>query len=129
MPDTEEDYGDLGERRNRRIRIIAWVAIGSLMPTVKDAGTAFGAVILLMFVPLYMLPVVASDPGALVTQVLTYFPVTAPITAQFIAKSVIFLNLRRRDLPQTGTGGPWATQASPQADTGAAGLDEVPGQH
>lgn len=58
------------------------VAIGSLMPTVKDAGTAFGAVILLMFVPLYMLPVVASDPGALVTQVLTYFPVTAPITAQ-----------------------------------------------
>lgn len=31
MPDTEEDYGDLGERRNRRIRIIAWVAIGSLI--------------------------------------------------------------------------------------------------
>ena len=58
------------------------VAIGAMMPTVKDAGTAFGAVVLLMFIPLYMLPVVASDSRALVTQVLTYFPLTAPIAAQ-----------------------------------------------
>lgn len=26
-----EDYGDLGERRNRRIRAVAWVAIISLI--------------------------------------------------------------------------------------------------
>ena len=31
MTDLDEDYGDLGERRNRRIRIVAWVAIGSLL--------------------------------------------------------------------------------------------------
>ncbi|MGM1018282.1 MAG: hypothetical protein ACQEW8_12175 [Actinomycetota bacterium] len=29
--DGEEDYGDLGERRNRRIRVIAWVTIASLI--------------------------------------------------------------------------------------------------
>lgn len=28
---AEEDYGDLGERRNRRIRIVAWVTIASLI--------------------------------------------------------------------------------------------------
>lgn len=50
---------------------------------------------------------------------------TAPITAQFIAKSVIFRNLRPRDLPPTGTGQPWATHAV-GADTGAAELNEVP---
>ena len=31
MTDLDEDYGDLGERRNRRIRVVAWVAIGSLL--------------------------------------------------------------------------------------------------
>jgi len=31
VTDLDEDYGDLGERRNRRIRIVAWVAIGSLL--------------------------------------------------------------------------------------------------
>lgn len=58
------------------------VTVGAMMPTVKDASSAFAAVILLMFLPLYMLQVIASDPSAVVTQVLTYFPVTAPITAQ-----------------------------------------------
>ncbi|MDR6867114.1 hypothetical protein J2Y69_001713 [Microbacterium resistens] len=29
--DLSEDYGDLGERRNRRIRIVAWVTIGALI--------------------------------------------------------------------------------------------------
>lgn len=27
----DEDYGDLGERRNRRIRVIAWVTIVALI--------------------------------------------------------------------------------------------------
>ncbi|GAA2896288.1 MULTISPECIES: hypothetical protein [Microbacterium] len=28
---TDEDYGDLGERRSRRIRIVAWITIGALI--------------------------------------------------------------------------------------------------
>ncbi|WP_336644824.1 hypothetical protein [Microbacterium sp. USHLN186] len=28
---TDEDYGDLGERRNRRIRFVAWVTIAALI--------------------------------------------------------------------------------------------------
>lgn len=28
---ADDDYGDLGERRNRRIRMIAWVTIISLI--------------------------------------------------------------------------------------------------
>ncbi|MEJ1092392.1 hypothetical protein [Microbacterium istanbulense] len=31
MTDETDDYGDLGERRNRRIRITAWVVIVSLI--------------------------------------------------------------------------------------------------
>ena len=29
--DLSEDYGDLGERRNRRIRIVSWVVIIALL--------------------------------------------------------------------------------------------------
>jgi hypothetical protein len=28
---SDEDYGDLGERRQRRIRVVAWVVIASLI--------------------------------------------------------------------------------------------------
>ena len=31
MSELSEDYGDLGERRNRRIRVIAWIVIGSMV--------------------------------------------------------------------------------------------------
>lgn len=30
-PEPSEDYGDLGERRNKRIRIIAWTTIVALI--------------------------------------------------------------------------------------------------
>ena len=30
-PEPSEDYGDLGERRNRRIRIVAWTVIVALI--------------------------------------------------------------------------------------------------
>lgn len=30
-PEPSEDYGDLGERRNRRIRIVAWATIIALI--------------------------------------------------------------------------------------------------
>lgn len=32
-PEPSEDYGDLGERRNRRIRIVAWATIIALILT------------------------------------------------------------------------------------------------
>ena len=57
------------------------VAIGSVMPTAKDAGSAFGAVILAMFLPLYTATAVLNDPGSPVSEVLTWFPLTAPVTA------------------------------------------------
>ncbi len=31
MSELSEDYGDLGERRNRRIRIVAWITIAALI--------------------------------------------------------------------------------------------------
>lgn len=31
MKQADEDYGDLGERRNRRIRLVAWVTIVALI--------------------------------------------------------------------------------------------------
>jgi multicomponent K+:H+ antiporter subunit G len=38
--------------------------------------------------------------------------VTSPITAHFLSKANIHRGLRRKDLPPTGTGAPWATFAS-----------------
>lgn len=57
------------------------VAIGSIMPTAKDAGSAFGAVILAMFLPLYTAAMVINDPTSVVSEFLTWFPLTAPVTA------------------------------------------------
>ncbi|GAB3597946.1 hypothetical protein [Microbacterium tumbae] len=31
LDQLDDDYGDLGERRNRRIRIVAWVTIIALI--------------------------------------------------------------------------------------------------
>ncbi|WP_313366194.1 hypothetical protein [Microbacterium sp.] len=31
MSELSEDYGDLGERRNRRIRLVAWITIAALI--------------------------------------------------------------------------------------------------
>lgn len=57
------------------------VAIGAVMPTAKDAGVVFGPLIGLMFVPFYAISLIISDPGALIVQVFTFFPLTAPVTA------------------------------------------------
>jgi ABC-2 type transport system permease protein len=57
------------------------VAIGSVMPTAKDANGMFGAIVIMMFVPLYAVPLILSDPGSPVVQVFTYFPFSAPVTA------------------------------------------------
>jgi ABC-2 type transport system permease protein len=56
------------------------VAIGAVMPTAKDAGTIFGPLMALIFVPFYAVSLIISDPRALIVQIFTYFPLSAPVT-------------------------------------------------
>ena len=57
------------------------VAIGAVMPTAKDAGTIFGPLMALIFVPFYAVTLIVSDPRAPIVQIFTYFPLSAPVTA------------------------------------------------
>lgn len=57
------------------------VAIGAIMPTAKEAGTIFGPLMAMMFIPFYTFSLVISNPEALIVQVFTYFPLTSPVTA------------------------------------------------
>ena len=57
------------------------VAVGAIMPTAKEAGQIFGVVVALLFIPFWIVSLVASNPGALIVQVFTYFPYSAPVTA------------------------------------------------
>ena len=55
------------------------VAIGAAVPTAKEAGGAIGAVMMLLFGPLYAASLFISSPDQPLVQVLSYFPLTAPI--------------------------------------------------
>ncbi len=55
------------------------VAIGSAMPTAKEANNFFGFFVLLLFGPLYAASLFISAPGSAIVQFLSYFPLTAPI--------------------------------------------------
>jgi ABC-2 type transport system permease protein len=57
------------------------VAIGAVVPTVKEAGTAFAPLMIMLFLPFYVVSLIISDPHALIVQIFTYFPFTAPVTA------------------------------------------------
>lgn len=57
------------------------VAIGAMVPTVKEAGTYFAPLMIMIFVPFYVVSVIVSDPHAMIVQVFTYFPYTAAVTA------------------------------------------------
>jgi ABC-2 type transport system permease protein len=57
------------------------VALGAVMPTAKDAGPIFGALMALIFIPFYTLSLIISDPNALIVQVFSFFPYSAPVTA------------------------------------------------
>jgi ABC-2 type transport system permease protein len=57
------------------------VAVGALMPTVKEAGPVFGIMMALIFIPFYTVALVVSDPSAPIVQIFTYFPYSAPVTA------------------------------------------------
>ncbi|PVU82622.1 sodium transporter [Cellulomonas sp. WB94] len=57
------------------------VAIGAMVPTVKEAGTYFAPLMIMIFVPFYVVSVIVSDPHAVIVQVFTFFPYTAAVTA------------------------------------------------
>lgn len=57
------------------------VAIGAVVPTVKEAGTAFAPLMIMLFLPFYVASLIVSNPGAPIVQIFTYFPFTAPVTA------------------------------------------------
>jgi ABC-2 type transport system permease protein len=56
------------------------VALGAAMPTAKDAAPIFGGLMTLIFIPFYVFSLIASDPKALIVQVFSYFPYSAPVT-------------------------------------------------
>ncbi len=55
------------------------VAVGAAMPTAKEASGFFGLVMVLLFAPLYAAPLFISMPNSLIVNVLSFFPLTAPI--------------------------------------------------
>ncbi|RJT75964.1 ABC transporter permease [Arthrobacter cheniae] len=57
------------------------VALGTIMPTAKEARNFMGIMIALLFVPAYAVPLIVSNPQALIVQLFTYFPYSAPVTA------------------------------------------------
>ena len=57
------------------------ISIGAVMPTAKDAGSAFAAVIITLFLPVYASSALLSDPHGVASEVLTFFPLTAPMSA------------------------------------------------
>lgn len=56
------------------------VTIGSLVPTAKEAGNFFGIIMLLIFGPLYAGSILISSPNSMIVKILTFFPLTAPIS-------------------------------------------------
>ncbi|MEO6529726.1 MAG: ABC transporter permease, partial [Specibacter sp.] len=40
------------------------VGIGAVMPTAKDAGTVFAPVMIMLFIPFYIVAMIVSDPGS-----------------------------------------------------------------
>lgn len=57
------------------------VALGSVMPTAKDAGSAYGAIVISLFLPLYAASTMVTEPDGLVARIFTYFPLTGPVAA------------------------------------------------
>ncbi|HET8574983.1 MAG TPA: ABC transporter permease [Candidatus Paceibacterota bacterium] len=56
------------------------VTIGAVMPTGKEAARFFGLVMFSMFIPLYAVQAILSDPSQIIVKVFSFFPTTAPVT-------------------------------------------------
>lgn len=59
---------------------VTLVAIGAIVPTAKEAGSFFGGMMALIFVPFYAVSLIVSHPSSLISDVFTYFPYSAPVT-------------------------------------------------
>jgi ABC-2 type transport system permease protein len=57
------------------------VALGAIMPTAKDAGPIFAVLMVLIFIPFYIVTLIISDPTAPIVQAFSWFPYSAPVTA------------------------------------------------
>ena len=57
------------------------VALGAVMPTAKDAGPIYGALMILIFIPFYSIALIISDPNTLIVHIFSFFPYSAPVTA------------------------------------------------
>ncbi len=55
------------------------VAVGSALPTAKEAASYFGFFMMLLFGPLYAVTLFISSPDAPLVRFLSFFPLTAPI--------------------------------------------------
>jgi ABC-2 type transport system permease protein len=55
------------------------IAIGSAVPTAKDASGFFGIVVLLLLGPMYAISLFFSSPDSGIVRFLTFFPFTAPV--------------------------------------------------
>ncbi len=55
------------------------MTIGAAMPTAKEANSFFGGALAFLFGPLYAAPLFFTSPESIIVQVLSYFPLTAPI--------------------------------------------------
>lgn len=68
------------------------VAFGAVMPTAKEANSWLSVILLLMIIPLYFISALISDPHSFISQFITFFPFTAPISA-LIRNSAGSLNI------------------------------------
>ncbi len=59
---------------------VTLVAIGAIVPTAKEAGSFFGGMMALIFVPFYAVSLILSHPNSLISHVFTFFPYSAPVT-------------------------------------------------
>ncbi len=57
------------------------VSVGAIMPTAKDAGSAFGVLMIGLFLPFYAIGLLMTSPHSVASEALTFFPLTAPVAA------------------------------------------------
>lgn len=56
------------------------VTVSAAMPTAKEAGSFLGFAIFATVIPFYAIWPIITDPGQIIVQVFTYFPLTSPVT-------------------------------------------------
>lgn len=56
------------------------VAIGTVMPTAKEAEAVFGPLMFSLFVPFYIVSLIVNDSGSLIMRVFTFFSLRVPAT-------------------------------------------------